>query len=205
MINILILGTGRVGKSTLANLIKERYPQYNIIRGDSLKWAMIRSKGEEQYYRQNVDKQKEFEHSDEFQKTLMELFNSLISLDRQNNGYILESGQIAPKIVDKMINRNNTYIVCLGHGDLTKEEMVENCIKYDAPESWTYGLSQDYLLKHAEDWYSTNEILKVECSKYNIKYIDTSNNRISKFDKIIDEIANINNAGKEVNNDKRHL
>jgi hypothetical protein len=57
------------------------------------------------------------------------------------------------------------------------EDMVNQCIKYDIEESWTYGLSRAYLTKHANDWYNANEMLKKECPKYGITYIDTSKNR----------------------------
>ena len=55
--------------------------------------------------------------------------------------------------------------------------MVNLCIEHDTEEDWTYGLSREYLTKHAEDWYNSNEMLKKECPKYGIKYIDTSKER----------------------------
>ena len=61
MKNILIMGIGRAGKTTLSNMIKEKYPQYNLIHSDSIKWALIRSEGKEQYYRENVKEQKQKE------------------------------------------------------------------------------------------------------------------------------------------------
>ena len=74
-------GEGRAGKTTLSKMIKDKYNNYNLIHSDALKWAMIRAKNEEQYYRKNVDKQKEFEHGEYFQRTLLELYNSLIKKD----------------------------------------------------------------------------------------------------------------------------
>lgn len=50
MKNILIMGIGRAGKTTLSKMIKDKYNSYNLIHSDSLKWAMIRAKNEEQYY-----------------------------------------------------------------------------------------------------------------------------------------------------------
>ena len=86
MKNVLIIGIGRAGKTTLSKMIKDKINSYNLIHSDSLKWAMIRAKDEEQYYRTNVDKQKEFEHGEYFQKTLLELFNSLIKKDTKGYG-----------------------------------------------------------------------------------------------------------------------
>ena len=56
-------------------------------------------------------------------------------------------------------------------------------------ESWTYGLTRDYLLEHAKDWDSCNEILKLECPKYGINYIDTSKNREKILMEILDSIS----------------
>ncbi len=66
--------------------------------------------------------------------------------------------------------------------------MVDQCITYDTKESWTYGLSREYLLKHAQDWYECNEMLKLECPKYGIKYIDTSKQRKETLNRILNDI-----------------
>lgn len=188
MKNILIMGIGRAGKTTLSKMIKDKYNSYNLIHSDALKWAMIRAKDEEQYYRKNVDKQKEFEHSEFFQRTLLELYKALIRNDKKGYGYILESGQLHPRIVSEMIDFNKTIVLCLGLGNLTAEDMVEQCLKYDTEDSWTYGLSREYLLEHAQDWYKCNEMLKQECPKYNIKYIDTSKDRLNILNEILENI-----------------
>lgn len=188
MKNILIMGIGRAGKTTLSEMIKDKYNCYSLIHSDSLKWAMIRAKNQEQYYRKNVNEQKEFEHGEYFQRTLLELYNSLIEQDKKEYGYILESGQLHPKIVSEMIDFDKTIVLCLGLGNLTAEDMVEQCLKYDVEESWTYGLSRKYLLEHAQDWYNCNEMLKTLCPKYGIKYIDTSKNRNHVLDEILNKI-----------------
>ena len=120
----------------------------------------------------------------------MELYNSLIKKDTKKYGYILESGQLQPKIVKEMVDFDNTIVVCLGLGDLTLDDMINQCLEHDTKEDWTYGLSREYLRKHAQDWYNTNEMLKKECPKYGIKYVDTSKNRIETLNNILDEIIN---------------
>ena len=188
MKNILIMGIGRAGKTTLSKMIKDRYNGYNLLHSDSLKWAFIRAKDKEAYYRENVDEQKAFEHGEYFQKTLLEFFNLLIKKDTKHYGYILESGQLHPKYVKDMIDFDTTIVICLGLGNLTKDDMVDLCIKHDKEQDWTYGLPREYLEKHAEDWYRSNEMLKKECPKYGIKYIDTSKNRESVLEKILEYI-----------------
>lgn len=188
MKNILIMGIGRAGKTTLSEMLKDKYNNYSLIHSDSLKWAMIRAKDKESYYRENVDKQKEFEHGKYFQRTLLELFDSCIRKDKNNYGYIVESGQLHPKTVSEMVDFNNTIVVCLGLGDLSLDEMVDLCIKHDTEKDWTFNLPRDYLKKHAIDWFKANQMLKKECPKYNIKYYDTSKNRVDVLNNIMKEI-----------------
>lgn len=186
--NIIIMGIGRAGKTTLSKMIKDKFNSYNLIHSDSLKWAMIRAKKQEGYYRKNIDDQRKFEYGEYFQRTLLEFFNSLIKKDKNQYGYILESGQLHPKIVREIVDFNNTIVVCLGLGNYSVEDIVNQCLKYDTEESWTYGLSREDLTKYAIDWYKVNEMLKEECPKYKIKYYDTSKNRIECLNNIIKDI-----------------
>ncbi len=194
MKNILIMGIGRAGKTTLSNMIKNEINSYSLIHSDCLKWAMIRALGKEEYYRENVEKQKEFEHSETFQRTLLNFFNSSIQNDNKEYGYILESGQLHPKIVKEMIDFERTIVVCLGLGNLSIDDIVTLCQNHDKEEDWSYGLSRDYLKKHAKDWYHANKVLKEECPKYGIPYFDTSKNRVEILNKIMNSIL------KEVKN-----
>ena len=84
MKNILIMGVGRAGKTTLSNMIKDKWNSYNLLNSDSLMWAIILAKGKEAYYMRNIKKQQEYEHGEFFQRTLLELYNSLIENDKKN-------------------------------------------------------------------------------------------------------------------------
>ena len=92
MRNILIMGIGGSGKTTLSEMLKYKYNNYSLIHSNSLRWMLIRAKNEEAYYRTNVDKQNEFEYGEYFQRTLLEFFNSSVLNDKNHYGYILESG-----------------------------------------------------------------------------------------------------------------
>lgn len=188
MKNILIMGIGRAGKTTLSNLIKDKWNSYNLLHSDCLMWAMVRAKGQESYYIKHVKEQQKYEHSEFFQRTLLELYKSLIKDDKKKYGYILESAQLEPRIISEMIDFEKTIVICLGLGDLTAEDIVEQCLKYDTEDNWTYGLSIECLLEHAQDWYKNNEMLKRECPKYNIEYIDTSKDRVKILNEILDKI-----------------
>lgn len=134
MQNILIMGIGRAGKTTLSNMIKEKYNNYSLIHSDSIKWALIRAAGKESYYRKNIKEQKEFEHGEYFQRVLLEFFDSCIRKEKNDYGYILESGQLEPKIVKEYIDFKTTKVIALGHGDLTKNDIIKLCRDNDKPE-----------------------------------------------------------------------
>lgn len=189
MKNILIMGIGRAGKSTLSDMIKEKYSGYNLIRSDDIKWGIIRAQGKEEFYRTYIEKQKEFETSEYFQRTVLEIFKSAIKWDIHHHGYILESGQLEPKIVKELIDFENTIVLCLAHGDLTKEDIIHLCLKYDKPKDWSYKMPYEDLEKHAQSWAEKNELLKKECPKYGIEYIDTSKDREKILKEVLEKIS----------------
>lgn len=40
MKNILIMGIGRAGKTTLREMLKDKYNNYSLVHSNSLKWAI---------------------------------------------------------------------------------------------------------------------------------------------------------------------
>jgi len=206
--NILIIGIGRAGKTTLSNMIKRKYKNYNLIHSDSIKWGIIRGEGKEDFYRSNVEKQKEWECNETFQNTLLEFFNSCIkndggedgylvdyakrssSLSAANGfGYILESGQLELKNVIKRVSTDGTIIVCLGLGNLSKQGIFDLCRMHDTKKDWSYETSDEDLRKHIDKWYETNQILKEDCLKYGFDYIDTTKNRKEVLDQVLENIS----------------
>lgn len=188
MKNILIMGVGRAGKTTLSEMIKKKYNNYNLVHSDSIKWSLIRAKGMEEYYKKNVNEQKEFEHGEFFQRVLLEFFNSCLRNDINSWGYILESGQLEPKYVSEMIDFKKTIVICLGHGNLSKEDIIKLCKTNDIESDWSYELPYSKLEAHAKKWADMNEILKNECPKYSIEYFDTSKDRKEVLNKILEKI-----------------
>ena len=57
-------------------------------------------------------------------------------------------------------------------------------------KDWTYDITDEELEAHAEKWAEMNELLKVECPKYGIEYIDTSKNRKEILNKILQKLEN---------------
>ena len=134
MKNVLIIGVARAVKTTLGNMIKDEFNQYNIIHADSIIWGIIRGTGREEYYTKNIKARKELVHSDKFQRIILEIYKSSIKQDT------------------------------------------------------TYGISDENLSTNADKWNEKNQLLKKECPKYGIEYIDTSKNRKQVLNQILARI-----------------
>lgn len=182
------MGVARAGKTTLSRMIKDQFNQYNVIHADSIVWGIIRGTGKEEYYTRNVMARKQLVHSEKFQKIILEIFKAEMKQDNNKYGVILESGQIEPKYAKEIIDKNDIVCVCLGHGDLGKQEIINLCRKYDTEKDWTYNISDENLALNAEKWDQKNRMLKAECPKYGIKYIDTSKNRNKILTSILSRI-----------------
>lgn len=188
MRNILIIGVARTGKTTLSNMIKEKYNQYNLIHSDSIVWGMIRGSEKEEFYVKNIKARKEWEHGAEFQKMLVEIFRASIKKDKTGFGNILETGQLEPKYISDLIKKENIYCICLGHSNLDKKGIIKLCREHDTDEDWSSKLTDEQLGINADKWVEKNELLKNECPKYGIRYIDTSKNRNKILQQIVTEI-----------------
>lgn len=182
------MGVARAGKTTLSRMIKDQFNQYNVIHADSIVWGIIRGTGKEEYYTRNVMARKQLVHSEKFQKIILEIFKAEMKQDNNKYGVILESGQIEPKYAKEIIDKNDIVCVCLGHGDLGKQGIINLCRKYDTEKDWTYNISDENLALNAEKWDQKNRMLKAECPKYGIKYIDTSKNRNKILTSILSRI-----------------
>ena len=68
---------------------------------------------------------------------------------------------------------------------------MDLCRKNDQEKDWSYGISDKDLDIHAEQWAESNELLKIECPKYGIEYIDTHINRDETLNKIMEKIERI--------------
>lgn len=172
MKNVLIIGVARAGKTTLGNMIKDEFNQYNIIHADSIIWGIIRGTGREEYYTKNIKARKELVHSDKFQRIILEIYKSSINQDTKNYGTILESGQLEPKYAKELLDMGNLICVCLGHGNLDKQGIMQLCREHDTEKDWTYGISDENLSTNADKWNEKNQLLKKECPKYGIEYIE---------------------------------
>ena len=71
MKNILILGVGRAGKSTLSRMIKDSFPKYDLIHTDSIRNAILYNI-DENYIEEFMN----YRENEFLQKVLLEFLSS---------------------------------------------------------------------------------------------------------------------------------
>lgn len=206
MKNIIIIGVARAGKTTLSNMIKDRYNQYNVIHSDNIAWGIIRGLGKEEYYTEHIEERKEWIHGDKFQRILLEICKASISKDEKEYGTILDTGQLEPKYAKQLIDMGNVYCICLGHGTLDKQGIMNLCREHDTEKDWTYKIPDEQLEVNAKKWDEKNKLMRTECPKYGREYIDTSKERERVLSSIlgrIDRIHSKNNEERSFDNEER--
>ena len=82
-------------------------------------------------------------------------------------------------------------LIGLVQGQKTVDEYVRDFKKYDTKDDWTYNLSEDELREYAApDAIPFNRVMTDFLTKYGFTIYDTSTDRESVFDKIIEDISN---------------
>ena len=125
-VNVLIVGVGRAGKTTLANMIKDKFPTMDLVHGDSLVMAHVRADGREEFFRTHGRELCEFESTAHMQRVLVEFFASMTR--NSKHGVIFEGGQFG---VEHLAGLSNVRVICLALGDASAEEIVAMCRRFD--------------------------------------------------------------------------
>lgn len=187
MKSIILVGTARTGKSTLGKIIKDKYPIYNLIEGDSIYMGIYKVIKKELNY-------KNYFFSQLNKDIMSNILSRFLKFDNVNGPFIYVGEQIFPKDLNDILqDRNKAHVYYLGHGEFDKNKIFSNIRKYDIDRDWTKNMDDDELMHNIDEIIKKDNIFKDECKKYNFEYIDTSNNREEKFKEIINHILETNN------------
>lgn len=183
MKNILILGQPRSGKSTLANMIAQKF-NYQIIHIDNLRDALNST-----FPELNINPFNAIESS-KFQSFLKSFYDENCNNERNIYNYVLEGCDVSVYDCNRLYNTGENIIYFLAPVNISYEDFFNNIRKYDEKKDWTYSLSDEELLKYVKEIISDGKKIREECQKYKLKFVDTSQNRDEKFNEIIHEIEN---------------
>lgn len=172
MKNIAIFGGSRSGKSTLARMISKKYPNYQIIIGDDIRWAF-----QTVLPQNNINTSGGIGMQDDFPNFLSCLFDKSIGRNKDAFNYIIETCDITPGKANKLFNRADTVLLFLGTPRKTADEYFKEIRRYQTKRDWTYDRSDEHILEHCRHWIDKSKEYEEECRKLNIWFVDTSFDR----------------------------
>lgn len=183
MKNILILGICRTGKTTFSKMIQKEFRDYQIIEVDTIISALQKT---------IPNLPIGFIHDNLKENRLPEFLNLLIQKNINKNGkelgFIINGDSILPEDLFKYFDLSNMIVYYFVNEKLSPERILENCRKFDSREEWTTRRSDEELLNHFKFYKDIEKKIISDCKKYNIKCIDTSENRKAILCQLLDEI-----------------
>ena len=178
--NIFIVGIPRSGKSTLSRLIKEKYPNYNQFSFEAIRNGFIDSQPELGMENRNSEARKNI------------LPKHLISFAHWNSEILSNPSLIEGSFcsIEELYNlkNDNDYIICLGLGTRTLDEIINGIKENDKDEDYTKNWSEEKIRNHFYNIVEEDKYNYDFCVNNNIEYYDTYLNREEVFNKIINNI-----------------
>jgi len=199
--NIIIAGSARAGKSTLASKINEELGCF-VIGLDKLV-AIFQGAYPQLDIRLAWDREKTSANIAPFIAHFLGMFSSadgrgLLPYSHgavKENRFVLEGGYVD---FEKMLPilktygidelKNNFLLVGLVQNNKTVDEFVGDFKKYDTKDDWTYGFNNDDLIKISEDEISNSQYLSDYLTKHGFAIYDTSTKREQILNKIVEDI-----------------
>lgn len=172
---IIIAGNKRAGKTTLTQMLHQRY-NYNYYNFDMLLDSL------ETTFKVLQDK-----NDDKYVALLNEMVKRSLE-DAKNYGVnTIYEYIFTPEQLNHFKYKNEVRIIFLANLDATQDNIREDMKKYSKPFDWPAYVSKDDIERNVKEILNTNEKLKNECVKYGFELINTS--RGSNRDKILDNLA----------------
>lgn len=177
--HVIIAGTARAGKTSLALKLKDEFVHYKM---DSIKRGIC-----EAY---NIS----YDDWAGVSPVMCRIINRIIEDNKtdtnfQEEKYLFDTPFLYPEDIS-LINTEETIVVFLGYPKLTAKENFDKIRKYDKENYWTTKIPDDKLLEWCKDNVDFSIFLEEECKKYHIPFFDTSHNReevLKEAEKFIQE------------------
>lgn len=204
MKNIIIVGPSRVGKTTLAKRLSEKF-NYFVISLDKLV-TTFQAAYPQLDIRLNWNRNKTTENIAPFIGHFLGLFSSndgikddlnLRAHHVEGNHFVLEGGYFDFEKIASILKEYGTEelkdrftLIGLVQGQKTVDEYVNDFKKYDTEDDWTYNLNEDELREYVtQDAIPFNRAMTDNLTEYGFTIYDTSTERESVFDKIVEDIS----------------
>lgn len=186
MKNIIIGGTVRSGKTTLANLLREKF-KYSKVESDTIVNAFDK-----------VYPEFGITHEDaklariKYEPFLFELLTGFCrDLKCTNNVTIFPGSQFLPENIARYTKLEQYIVIFLGINAPSAKELFKTIRENDTENDWTYKKDDEWLMLFCQNVINESNQLKLDCEKYGFYYFNTFYDRKVTLDKICDEIKKI--------------
>ena len=178
--NIVIYGTSRSGKTTLANIIKGEM-RYSVISTDNIVSAFQNGMPELEITHHNRDG-KSVKNLQNFLEAYMHSLNGRDQKTKMFN-YVFEGAYFSEETIKKCLEKY--VVVVLVNGYKSPKEFFDNIRKYDGPHDWTQKYDDEKLMNYCINLYNSEKNIIDMCKRLNIKYFVTGKNRTKTLDELL--------------------
>ncbi len=176
MKNLIIFGTARSGKTTLASMISKQMG-YNIISVDSIISAFSKTYPEHGFKHDG-------DHNYKITPFVMAYLDS-ISYNHEYSNFVIEGWHMRLEDIVKSINPKDTEVIVLGYPQLSGQEVLNNVRKYEGKFDYTRAMTDEQILKVVNRHAEISKDLQKECQKLGITFVDTSYDRPKVLDNLL--------------------
>lgn len=186
MKNIIIGGTVRSGKTTLANLLRNKFG-YSKVESDTIVNAFDKVFPEFGITHREAEKTR-----DKYEPFLFEILNGFCrDLKYAGNITVFPGSQFFPSNLAGYDKLDKYIVVFLGINAPSAEAMLRVIRKYDTENDWTYKKDNEWMLRFCNNIIQESQKLEQECKKYGFYYFNTFDDRTLVLNKICDIIKNL--------------
>jgi GTPase SAR1 family protein len=183
--NILIIGPGRAGKTTLARMIHQKYG-YSVIRIDDIVTAMEAFPSLEISW--DGDATKIATQMAPFLRIYLK------ELSEGNAFYggcktVVEGSDIDFDQLIPYINKRKYLLIGLTYNQVSKEELFLRIRQNDTEDDWTYYLTDAQLEAYCAQFVEKNKFFTEKFKEYSIPAYDTSVDREAVLTDIVEQLA----------------
>lgn len=184
--HIIIAGVPRAGKTTICSKLASTL-QYQHLAMD---WVLMAL--EKAFPQAGVC------HTDcwdfvETSKTFIKFMKEAVETDNYDKfDYRLafDLYHITPKDYFENIDTKYCEIYFFGYPNITVEEKFKQIRQFDTPYDWTSQREDEVVIEHITKYIEISKWLKTECEKYQLPFIDISEDREKVIEEFVSKITN---------------
>lgn len=182
MKNIIIGGTVRSGKSTLANLLVKRF-KYSKCESDTIVNAFNNVFPELGITHKNPIGAREV-----YEPFLFEILNGFCKdLKHEQIVTVFPGSQFLPENIARYEKKDKYIVIFLGLDGVTPQELLIKIRQMDKEHDWTFKRSDEWLLTFCDNVIKESNLIKEKCKEYGFYYFNTFNDR----DEVLNIICNL--------------